>query len=577
MYIERVPNRGSRPAILLREGWREGGRVRKRTLANLTDWPEAKILALGAVLKGEEAIGDLRLAFEVVRSRPHGHVAAVLGALRSSKLEQALATAPSRERDLCVAMIVSRIIAPASKLATARGLCAETTESTLGECLRVEDADEDSCYAAMDWLLGRQRSVEDILAKRHLSNGALVLYDVTSTYFEGRKCPLARLGHSRDGKRDKLQIVIGLLTNGEGCPVAVEVFEGNTADPKTVGSQIEKLRQRFALERIVLVGDRGMITEARIREELRGVEGLDWITCLRAPAVAKLVAAGSLQLSLFDQRDMAEIVDPAYPGERLVVCRNPLLAEERRRKRQELLAATERMLAPIVQAVDRRSRPLRGRDRIALRVGKVLGRFKMSKHYKLTITDDAFRWQRDEAAITAEASLDGFYVVRTTVGADRMPTADVVRSYKSLALVERAFRSLKTVQLHIRPIHHRKADRVRAHVLLCMLSYYVEWHLRRALAPILFQDDDRAAALDRRQSVVAPARRSESADSKAMTKQTADGQPVHSFTSVLRDLATIVKNRIQPKAPNAPSFDMVTRPTALQQRALDLLGLPLFP
>jgi transposase len=467
------------------------------------------------------------------------------------------------------------VLNPASKLATARGLSSETLESTLGELLGVEDANEDECYAAMDWLLGLQSTIEAALAKRHLSEGTLVLYDVTSTYFEGRTCTLAKRGHSRDGKRDKLQIVVGLLTDAEGCPVAVEVFEGNTADPKTVASQIKKLRERFALKRIVLVGDRGMITDARIREDLRGVAGLDWVTCMRAPAIAKLVESGSLQLSLFDQRDMVEIVDSAFPGERLVVCRNPLLAEERTRKRQDLLAATERELDRIVNAVNRSARPLRRRDRIGLRVGKVLGRFKMGKHFQLTIEDDAFRWQRDEATIAAEAQRDGIYIVRTTVQADTLPAADVVRSYKSLSNVERAFRSMKTAELHIRPIHHYKADRVRAHVLLCMLSYYVQWHMRRALAPILFDDDERDAADARRPSVVAPARRSESADEKAATKRTDRGEPVHSFRSVLRDLATIAKNRIQPKA--ADAFDMITRPTPPQQRAFELLGIRLYP
>jgi hypothetical protein len=473
-------------------------------------------------------------------------------------------------------MIVSRVLNPASKLATTRGLSSETLDSTLGELLGVEDADEDECYSAMDWLLARQTSIEETLARCHLFDGALVLYDVTSTYFEGHTCALAKRGHSRDGKRDKPQIVIGLLTNAEGCPVAVEVFEGNTADPKTLAVQLKKLRERFALKRIVLVGDRGMITDARIREELSGVDGLDWITCLRAPAIAKLVESGALQLSLFDQRDMAEIVTPAFPGERLVVCRNPLLADERSRKRQDLLAATERELERIVKAVNRKARPLRGRDRIGLRVGKVLGRFKMGKHFQLTIEDDAFRWQRDEAAIAAEAHLDGIYIVRTTVHADALPAVEVVRSYKSLSNVERAFRSMKTAELHIRPIHHRKADRVRAHVLLCMLSYYVEWHMRRALAPILFDDNDRAAAEARRDSVVAPARRSEVADEKAATKRTECGEPVHSFKSLLRDLATVVKNRIQPKAA-ADAFDMITRPTALQQRAVDLLAIRLYP
>jgi transposase len=576
MYIERVPNRGSRPAVLLREGWREGGKVRKRTLANLTDWPEHRIQALSAALKGESVAGDLREAFEIVRSRPHGHVAAVLGAIHRAKLESVLSRDACRERDLCIAMIAARVVNPSSKLAIARSLSSETCDSSLGEVLGVEGASEDDCYDAMDWLLERQPAIERALAKRHLQGGTLVLYDVTSTYFEGRCCPLAKRGHSRDGKRDKLQIVIGLLTDGEGCPVAVEVFEGNTADPKTLAAQLDKLRERFELKRIILVGDRGMITDARIREELRSQDGLDWVTCLRAPAIAKLVAEGSLQLSLFDQRDMAEIQSDAFPGERLVVCRNPLLADERTRKRQDLLAATEKELERIALAVTRKARPLRGRDRIGLRVGKVLGRFKMAKHFRLTIDDDAFVWQRDEAAIAAEAQLDGIYIVRTTVRADALPADEVVRCYKRLSTVERAFRSIKTGELHIRPIHHRKADRVRAHVLLCMLSYYVEWHMRKALAPILFDDDDRAAAEARRESVVAPAQRSLRAEQKAATKRTEDDQPVHSFRSLLRDLGTIAKNRVQPRR-DAPAFDLITKPTPFQQRAFALLHLSLLP
>jgi transposase len=385
------------------------------------------------------------------------------------------------------------------------------------------------------------------------------------------------LGHSRDGKHDHPQIVIGLLTNADGCPIAVEVFAGNTGDPTTVGPQIKKLREQFGLKRVVIVGDRGMITDARIREELRGVDGLDWITCLRAPAIAKLLERGSFQLSLFDKRDMVEIADADFPGERLVICKNPLLAEERARKRQELLEATEHELERIRTAVARAARPLRGQDRIGLRVGKVLGRFKMGKHFKLTIERDSFVWERDKAAISAEAALDGIYVVRTTVPAEQMPTADVVGSYKSLAHVERAFRSLKTVELHIRPIHHRKEERVRAHVLLCMLAYYVQWHMRRALAPILFDDDDRQGAHARRDSIVSPARRSERAEAKALTKRNDAGDPVHSFKSLLRDLATIAKNRIQPKTPGASSFEMITRPTPVQQRALDLLGVNLLP
>lgn len=575
MYIEVVPNRRSRPAVLLREGWREGRKVRKRTLANLSDWEPQRVQALGAVLKGQSVVGHIERAFEIMRSRPHGHVAAVLGTLSRLKLDHLMARARGRERDLCVAMIAARLIAPGSKLAITRGLSAETTESTLGELLGVQDADADECYAAMDWLLTRQGALEAALAKRHLGDGALVLYDVTSTYFEGRTCPLAKLGHSRDGKKDKLQIVIGLLTNGAGCPVAVEVFDGNTGDPKTLAAQLRKLRERFGLTRVVLVGDRGMITDARIRADLSTVEGLEWITALRAPAIAALVEGGALQLSLFDERDLAEISTPAYPGERLVVCKNPRLAEERGRKRRELLAATERALAAVATAVARVTRPLRGTAQIGLRVGKVLGRFKMGKHFTLTIADDAFRYERDEAAIVAETALDGIYVVRTTVDAERLPPAEVVRSYKRLAHVERAFRSLKTVDLHLRPIHHHKADRVRAHVLLCMLSYYVEWHMRRALAPILFDDDDQPAGEALRSSVVAPAPRSPRAAAKAATKRTADGSPVHSFTTLLRDLATIVKNRVQPRADGATPFDVVTRPTPNQKATLDRLSVRL--
>lgn len=574
MYIEIVPNRGSRPAILLREGWREGSKVKKRTLANLSDWEPHRVQALAAALKGRSVVGDLQDAFEIIRSRPHGHVAAVLGTLSSRlKLDQLIDRSRCRERDACVAMIVARLISPASKLAITRGLSNETAESTLGELVGCEDTDEDQCYAAMDWLLERQGAIEDALAKRHLADGVLVLYDVTSTYFEGSTCSLAKLGHSRDGKKDKLQIVIGLLTNDEGCPVAVEVFDGNTGDPTTVASQVTKLRERFGLKRIILVGDRGMITDARIREDLSTIEGLDWITALRAPAIAGLVERGSLQLSFFDERDLAEISDPAYPRERLVVCKNPLLAEERDRKRRELLAATEKELEAVGKAVARTTRPLRGRDQIGLRVGKVLGRFKMGKHFKLTITDDSFRYERDERTIKDEAALDGIYVLRTTVGPERLASDDVVRSYKRLAHVERAFRSLKTVDLHIRPIHHRKADRVRAHVLLCMLSYYVEWHMRRALAPVLFDDNEKPAGDALRMSAVAPAQRSPDAQAKAATKRTSDGKPVHSFTSLLRDLATIVKNRVQPTADSAKAFDIITRPTPNQAHAFELLGV----
>jgi transposase len=575
MYIEVVPNRNSRPAILLREGWREGGKVRKRTLANLSDWPAEKVEALRAALKGGRVAEPLSDAFDIVRSRPHGHVAAVLGMLEHLEIESVLDRSPSRQRALCVAMITARVISPGSKLSTARGFDQQTMNSTIGERLGIEDADEDDLYAAMDWLLPRQEHIEKPLAKRHLSDGTLVLYDLTSAHFEGRCCPLARLGYSRDGHKGKLQIGIGLLCNAEGCPVAVEVFEGNVGDPKTLSCQLRKLRERFGLARVVIVGDRGMITEARINEELRDVEGMDWITALRAPAIQALVESGSLQMSLFDERDLAEIKDPRYPGERLVVCKNPLLADERARKREDLLRATERELTKVAAATARKKSPLRGKDKIGLRVGKVLGRFKMGKHFLLSFADDSFTYERNATRIAEEAALDGVYVLRTSVPADQLATTDVVRSYKQLSTVERAFRSLKTVDLKVRPIYHYKEERVRAHVLLCMLAFYVEWHMRRALAPMIFDDDDKDQAQAARRSVVAPAVRSQRALRKAADKRTSEGMPVHSFRSLLSDLATITKNLIQPTIEGASPFDRITVPTPLQRRALELLGVSL--
>ena len=559
---------------LLRRTYRDAGKVKHETLGNLSRLPAAIIAVIRRAVRGDVLIPPDD-AFEVIRSRPHGHVAAVVGTARKLGLPTLFAAQRSRPRDLVEALIAARVLDPCSKLATARALQTETEESSLGASLDVADADEDALYQAMDWLLTRQARVEQALARRHLTDGGLILYDVTSTYFEGRKCPLAKFGHPRDGRRDKLQIVFGLLTNGEGCPVAVEVFEGNTGDPKTLPAQIKKIRERFAIARVVLVGDRGMLTEARLREDLRPIEGLDWITALRAPAIQALAAGGTLQLSLFDQQDLGEITHPDYPGERLMVCKNPRLAVERARKRVDLLEATERDLATIAAATQRATRPLRGQALIALRVGTVLGRRKVGKHFTLEITDTHFRAPRDEAAIAREAALDGIYVLRTSVEADRLPTAEAVRSYKRLAAVERAFRSLKTVDLKVRPIHHRKADRVRAHVFLCMLAYYVEWHMRRAVAPLLFDDDDPAAAEAERRSVVAPAQRSPRAKAKALTKRTDDGGPVHSFHSLLRHLRTIVKDRMRLKSDAAIEFDKTTTPTPLQQRALDLLGVSL--
>jgi hypothetical protein len=469
--------------------------------------------------------------------------------------------------------LVHRLLAPGSKLATARGLAEATRTSTLSPALKLPAVDEDDLYAALDWLLARQGAIEQALARRHVQAGQLVLYDVTSTYFEGRRCPLAKRGHSRDGKRDTLQIVFGVLTNAAGCPVAVEVFDGNTGDPKTLTAVLTKVRQRFGLERLILVGDRGMLTAARIREELAGVEGLAWITALRAPAIQALVHSGALQLSLFDQQDLAEITHPDYPGERLIVCKNPLLAADRARKRQALLAATEGDLAGIATAIQRAKRPLRGAAAIGLRVGKVRGRYKVGKHFTIAITDRALHYQRDEAAIAAEAALDGLYVIRTNVPAAGWPAPETVRAYKRLAEVERTFRSLKTVDLHVRPIHHRTADRVRAHVFLCLLAYYVEWHMRQALKPLLFDDEDKAAAEALRASIVAPAQRSPRAKAKAATKRTEDGLPVHSFQTLLADLATLTQNQVRPLGPDGVTLDVLATPTPLQQRAFDLLGV----
>lgn len=574
MYVASIPNRNSPPAVLLRESYREDGKVRNRTLANLSNWPAAKVDALRAVLKGASA-NVLEESFDIVRSRPHGHVAAVLGTLRRLGLDSLMASRRSRQRDLAVSMVVARVIDPRSKLVTARGLSEDTLTSSLGEALGVQDAGADDLYEAMDWLLERQPRIEASLAKRQLQNGSLVLYDLTSTYFEGEGCPLARRGYSRDGQKDKLQIVFGLLTDAAGCPVAVEVFDGNTGDPKTVRPQVEKLRDRFGLERIVLVGDRGMLTSARIEEDLMTSPGFDWISALRGPAIRKLVDAGAFDLSLFDERDLAEIISPDYPNERLIVCRNPLLATKRAYKRQELLAATEKELQKIVEATARAQRALRGADKIGLRVGRVLGRFKMAKHFRIEITDHTFSFQRDLANIESEAALDGLYVIRTSVRADQLATEEAVRTYKRLSQVERAFRSFKTIDLRVRPIHHRLADRVRAHVFLCMLAYWVEWHMRQALAPLLYDDEDHAGAEHRRSSAVAPAQRSHRAERKARTGRTEQDTPIHSFRSLLSDLATLAINRVQPKQSTAQAFDLHTAPTPLQQKTFDLLRVSL--
>ena len=574
MYIESVPNRNSPPAVLLRESYRDNGKVRKRTLCNLSDWPVAHIEGLRGVLKGGTVIAAERDAFSVTRTLPHGHVAAALGTARKIGLDRVLGPDGDRCRDLVLALLVSRILDPASKLATARALSPATATSSLGEMLRLGAVDEDELYIALDWLLERQPAIETALAKRHLNSGTLVLYDVSSSYMEGRCCPLAKRGYSRDRKKGTLQITYGLLCAPDGCPIAIEVFDGDTADPMTLATQIEKLKQRFRLDRVVMVGDRGMITQARITDEIKSA-GLDWITALRAPAIKGLLQSGALQLSLFDQRDMASITTSDFPDERLVVCRNPDLAAERSRKREELLVATERDLARIQAAVVRRRAPLRGAAEIALAVGAVINRHKMAKHFEINISAEAFNFARKTAEIAAEAAIDGIYVVRTNLPAETCDDATTVRSYKSLALVERAFRCLKTVDLQVRPVYHWLADRVRAHVLLCMLAYYLEWHMRQGLAPMLFVDADNQAAETLRTSVVAQAQRSPAAVQKQTTKSTPDGLPVHSFQTLLADLATIAQNTIVTAITPRYPLTMVTRPTPTQHKAFQLLGLSL--
>ena len=570
MHVDRIPNRTSSPAFLLRETYREDGKVKKRTLANITHWPAGKIEALRRLLRDEYA-PDLKL----MRSLPHGHVAAALGILRKLGLDDLLAQGQrqrARMVALVTALVVVRLLDPASKLTTARLLDGTTATSSLGTVLALGKVDEQELYDALDWLLAQQERIETALARRHLSDGTLVLYDVSSTYFEGRTCELAKFGHNRDGKSGKLQIVFGLLCTKDGCPVAIEVFDGNVADPATLANQVKKLKERFALERVVLVGDRGMITEARIEEVLKPA-GLDWITTLRAPAIRSLAEAGSLQLSLFDERDLATITSPDYPGERLVACRNPLLADERARKREDLLVATEKKLAGIEARVHRAKKPLRGKDQIALAIGRVVDKYKMAKHFDLNITDDRFTFARNTAKIDAEAALDGVYVVRTTVAEAVLDQTATVTAYKQLSTAERAFRSLKTVDLEVRPIYHRRADRVRAHVFLCMLAYYVEWHMRQKLKPILFDDHDKAAADAARPSVVAKAERSEAAQRKARNRCTDDGLPVHSFRSLLADLATVTRNVMAINGAPEASFVLYPQLTPVQDRAFQRLDL----
>lgn len=574
MFVDVVPNGRSAPAVLLRESFREGGKVRKRTLANLGQLPPAVIDGLRVLLQGGAAVARPEEVFEIQRALPHGQVAAVIGMMRKLDLPRLLGRTVSRERDLALALIASRLIAPGSKLATVRAIAAETATSSLGRVLDLGVVEEREIYAALDWLGDQQHRIERALARRHLKNGTLVLYDVSSSYLEGRCCELARHGYSRDRRPDRMQIVYGLLCDRDGRPIAIEVFEGDTGDPGTVPAQVEKLKRRFGLKHLVLVGDRGMITAARIREDLKPA-GLDWITTLRSPQVQALAEAGPLQLSLFDERDLAEITAPDYPGERLIVCRNPDLARERARKRDALLAATERDLSRIAAQVRRRYAPLRGQAGIGLAVGAVIDGHKMAKHFSLTITDDSFVYSRKPESIAREARLDGLYVIRTSVPKDAMSAADTVRAYKDLARVERAFRTMKSVDLQVRPVHHWIEPRVRAHVFLCMLAYHVEWHLREAWRPILFHDHDRMAAQQERASPVAAADISEAAKRKRGRRCGDNGLPVTSFGGLMDHLATMTLNIVaSPRASNA-SIVLTARPTPLQSKAFELLDTAL--
>jgi hypothetical protein len=563
MHIDVVPNRSARPAYLLRESYREGTRVHKRTLANLSSLSDEQILAIRAVLRGEQ-LGPLAERFEAIASRAHGHVQAVRVAMRGLGFEALLGSRRSRPRELVCAMVAARVLAPHTKLATTRWW----HSTTLAEDFGVANATEDELYAAMDWLRDRQAGIEKKLASRHLRTGGLVLYDLSSSYFEGSCCPLARIGHNRDGKKNKLQVNYGLVSASGGCPVAVSVYEGNTSDAKTLLPQVKRLREDFGIDTLVIVGDRGMISQKAI-EELRGQQGVNWITALKSAQIRLLLDQGSLQLGLFDEHNLLELTHPDFPGERLVACRNPQLAQLRAHKRQELLQATVAELDKVRSMVERKR--LRGVDQIGVRVGRVVNKYKVAKHFELTIEAQRFAFRIRDEQVAQEAALDGIYILRTPLAAKQMDAPQVVRSYKSLSDVERAFRCLKTVDLKVRPIHHRLPERVRSHIFLCMLAYYVEWHMRAAWRSLLFADEDQQAKTQR--DPVAPAKRSVAAEHKALTHTLPDGTAAHSFRTLLDDLTTIVRNtcRVPGADSNAPTFQLVTTPNSKQKHALELL------
>jgi transposase len=547
---------------LLRRSYREGNAVKNETLGNLSHLPEPLIEVIRRSLQGEQFV-PVAERFEIVGSQMHGHVQAVNAAMQRLGFASLLASQPSRERSLVLAMVAARVVAPQTKLATTRWW--HTT--TLADDFGVSDASETELYAAMDWLLERQPRIEKKLATRHLQTDSLVLYDLSSSYFEGTTCPLAKLGYNRDGKKGKLQVNYGLLTDPRGCPVAVSVYEGNTADPQTLMPEVNRLRKDFGVEHLVMVGDRGMISHKSI-EQLREKKGIEWITALKSVSIRTLLKQGHLQLDLFDERNLFELTHPDYPGERLIACRNLQLASLRAHKREDMLAATERNLHTVQSSVA--AGRLKGQDAIGVRVGRVVDQYKMAKHFELDIKERSFVFRRKQDGIAAEAALDGLYIIRTSVPAERMDSAECVRRYKSLAHVERAFRSLKSVDLKVRPIHHRLADRVRAHIFLCMLAYYVEWHMREAWRELMFADEDQRAKLTR--DPVAPAKRSDAAELKALTHTLEDGTPAHSFGTLLAELGTIVRNTCRmPQTEHAPTFQITTTANAKQQRAFELI------
>ncbi|MDJ0577693.1 MAG: IS1634 family transposase [Xenococcaceae cyanobacterium MO_234.B1] len=575
MYIERVPNRNSPPAVLLRESYREGNQVKKRTLANLSKLPEDVIDNMKLVLKGAkvsitEAIPD---NFEVIRSLPHGHVMVILETIKKLGLDKIIGERPSRIRNLVVAMIIARIINPKSKLATARGFNYQTCSNSLGQILNLEKANEDELYDALDWLLNKQERIENKLASLHLESGALVLYDVTSTYLEGKGCDLGKYGYNRDKKKGKTQIVFGLLCDVNGCPIAVEVFSGNTSDSATLNGQIKKVRNRFGIKNVVWVTDRGILTSSKISELVKPVAGLDYISGLTKTSIRKLAEVSAIQLGLFDELNLVEFESEDYPDERLIACRNPLIAEKNQRQREELLQAAEEQFELIVKATKREKRALKGADKIGLRVGKVLNKYKINKYYNLDITESGFTYERKQELIVQEMALDGVYILRTSVEKKVMNEFEVVKAYKSLSAVEEAFRCYKSIDLKVRPIYHYKGDRVKAHIFLCMLAYYVEWHLKQELAPLLFEEEE----IDDNSLDVIKARRSSTAVAKDRKKRNQENFPVHSFRTLIEDLGTICLNTVECNLKGGKYiFPKITRPTALQQKVLDLLNISLF-